>query len=97
MQAPCQGGGDIIYHIISYSHERGEKSWTQTFSRGYIEQAFRRCCAREALLHGEENEPYLMRSEWRLKEKALKLERKDSERPVPPTVRSLMCTECEEA
>jgi hypothetical protein len=67
------------------------------FTRGYIEQAFRRCCAREALLHGEENEPYLSRSDWSLKEKALKAEQKVSERPVPPTIRSLMCTECDEA
>ena len=98
--------GALVKHTIkmhtcrrrtrSASHTHGEKSWTQTFKRGYIEQAFRRGCAREALLHGEEDKPYLMRSDWALKEKALKAEQKDSERPVPPTVRSLMCTACDE-
>ena len=82
---------------ISHHHEHGKKLWKQTFAHGYIEQAFRQCCACEALLHGEENEPFLGRDDWRLKEKALKAERKESERPVPPTVRSLMCTECDSA
>ena len=101
--------GALVKHVIKHqtcrrrikgegtssSHTRGEKSWTQTFRRGYIEQAFRRCCAREALLHGVENEPYLGREDWRLKEKALKREQKESERIVPPTVRSLMCADCD--
>ena len=51
----------------------------------------------EALLHGEENAPYLMREEWRLKDEALKTVKKDTERPVPPTVRSLMCNDCDHA
>jgi hypothetical protein len=92
--------GAMIKHTIktktcrrrlrSATHKRGEITWSQTFTRGYLEQAFRRCCAREALLHGEENEPYLSRSDWSLKEKALKAEQKVSERPVPPAIRSLM-------
>ena len=40
------------------------KRWKQTFSRGYIEQAFRRAGVRvEALRHGVENAPYLQRED----------------------------------
>ena len=80
---------------VHAKHTRGQKSWAQAFARGYIEQAFRRCCVHEALLHGEANKPYLQRADWKLKEKGLKQEQKSSERPVPPSVRSLMCTECD--
>mmetsp|Transcript_13807 Transcript_13807/g.29920 ORF Transcript_13807/g.29920 Transcript_13807/m.29920 type:complete len:207 (+) Transcript_13807:1497-2117(+) len=53
----------------AHEHKRGDKLWRQTFRRGYIEQAFRRCCVRESLLHGEENVPFLQRSDYQLKQK----------------------------
>ena len=43
----------------------GNLLWKQTFKRGYVEQAFRRMCVRESLLHGEENMPWLQRADYR--------------------------------
>ena len=37
------------------------RKWKQSFSVGYITQAFTRATVREALRHGKENEPYLLR------------------------------------
>ena len=42
-----------------------EKRWKQTFTKGYIQTAFTRTCVREALLHGEENAPFLQRTDAR--------------------------------
>ena len=36
------------------------------FSRGYIEQAFRRVCVRSSLIHGSANAPYLQRKDHAL-------------------------------
>ena len=51
-----------------HSHTRRNHAagWAQTFKRGYVEQAFRRVCVHAELLHGEENERYLQRSDVRL-------------------------------
>ena len=35
--------------------------WKQSFTKGYIQQAFTRMCVSEALRHGEENAAYLQR------------------------------------
>jgi hypothetical protein len=51
-----------------YNNRSGDRRWTETFSRGYVEQAFRRVCVRAELLHGEDNQPYLQRSDFRLLE-----------------------------
>ena len=37
------------------------RRWKQHFNVGYIQQAFKRACVREALRHGEENAPFLQR------------------------------------
>ena len=72
----------------------GRKEWRQTFTRGYIEQAFRKCCVREALLHGEANTPFLQRSDWKLKQKGVKAEKVvKEEAELPPTVRSRVALE----
>ena len=42
-----------------FTHQKGDKLWSQTFKRGYIEQTFRRIAVRAELLHGEDNAPYL--------------------------------------
>ena len=39
----------------------GRQLWKQSFTRGYMQQAFTRMCVSEALKHGEENAPYLQR------------------------------------
>ena len=83
--------GPTFAHI----HKRGDRRWHQTFTRGYLEQAFRRCCVKELLLHGELNEPYLQRSDWKLKDKGVKSERVKSEKVVPPSVRSCMSVEAD--
>ena len=41
------------------------RRWKQTFKVGFIEQAFKRLCVRESLLHGEENAAYLQRADVR--------------------------------
>ena len=38
-----------------------DRRWKQTFTKGYIQQAFTRTCVREAIRHGEENAAYLQR------------------------------------
>ena len=74
---------------------RGKNAWKQTFTRGYLEQVFRRGCVSEALLHGPENLPYLGRTEHALLDKGLKKENTKSEREVPPTVRATCALESE--
>jgi len=43
------------------------KVWTQTFTREYTEQAFRRTCVRAGMIHGAANKPYTQRKDKRLK------------------------------
>ena len=42
-----------------------DRRWKQTFTKGYIQQAFTRTCVREAIRHGVENAPYLQRVDAR--------------------------------
>ena len=106
----CESYGSMIIKIIKHNtcrrrmtrmgstnHIRGEKSWKQVFTRGYIEQAFRRCCVSESLLHGEANEPYLQRADWKLKDKGVKQESKAKERMIAPTVRSRVAQDLDAA
>ena len=48
-------------HKKKVSGTAATRRWKQTFSVGYIQQAFTRACVREALRHGEENAPFLQR------------------------------------
>eukprot|EP00965_Chrysotila_dentata_P218190 6190449-Pleurochrysis_carterae.AAC.1 len=41
-------------------------SWTQTFTRGYTKQAFRRVCVRASMIHGDANARYTKRQDERL-------------------------------
>ena len=41
----------------------GRQLWKQTFTKGYMQQAFTRMCVSEALKHGEENAPFLQRKD----------------------------------
>ena len=41
----------------------GRQLWKQSFTKGYIQQAFTRMCVSEALKHGEDNAPYLQRAD----------------------------------
>jgi hypothetical protein len=47
---------------VSYKGD-SDKKWRKAFSKGYIEQAFSRASVSESLKHGEENAPYLLRSD----------------------------------
>ena len=74
----CESFGAMVKKIIKHStcrrrlgngpvdHFAGpagsRRKWTQTFKRGFIEQAFRRVCVRESLAHGEANAPFLQRA-----------------------------------
>jgi hypothetical protein len=44
----------------------GKKLWYSTFSRGYVEQAFRRVCVRANLIHGDANARYLQKADCSL-------------------------------
>ena len=86
---------DIAAH--NANRAAGTRAWKSTFKKGYIEQCFSRCAVRQGLLHGEENAPYLGREQHRLKNKGLKREKKqDVERPVAPTIRSLLSSVSED-
>ena len=93
-----RGGTSGEGPAVSYSHKDGERLWRQTFTRGYLEQAFRRVCVKEKLLHGEANEPFLQRADWKLKDKGVKRERAPAtEKIFPPTVRSRVADETDAA
>ena len=76
----CESFGAVVKKLIKHTtcrrrltnkcgatHEgKDGKTWSQTFLRGYIEQAFRRVCVRADLLHGLDNLPFLQRSDHRL-------------------------------
>ena len=53
--------GEEVEHEKKVSGTAATRRWKQTFSVGYIQQAFTRATVREALRHGKENEPYLLR------------------------------------
>ena len=67
-------------------HKNNSRTWTQAFTKGYIEQAFRRACVSQALLHGEENMPFLSREDWKLKRKGLQQEHKPKPGQELPTI-----------
>ena len=91
-------GGSSVGPTFAHEHKRAgtNKKWRQTFTRGYVEQAFRRCSVKEKLLHGEANLPFLQRTDWKLISKGVKAEKKATERPVPPTVRSRVAAEMDD-
>ena len=77
-------------------HKNNSRTWKQAFTKGYIEQAFRRACVAESLLHGAENEPFLSREDWMLKHKGLKKEGKvKPDSGVPPRVRDLVADDAD--
>ena len=51
------------------THHEGKRGckWKQTFTMGYVQQAFERACVRESLQHGEENAAYQQRADARRK------------------------------
>jgi hypothetical protein len=59
--------GKQVEHTSAHRTYAGssKRRWKQTFTKGYIEQAFTRTCVREAIHHGGENEPYLQRVDAR--------------------------------
>ena len=46
-------------------HVSGEERWRQTFTRGFIQQAFERVCVRAELRLGPENAPFAQRTDVR--------------------------------
>jgi hypothetical protein len=63
-QTTCRRRSDRGKHL--HTSADGKKSWYSSFSRGYIEQAFRRVCVRSSLIHGSANSPYLQRKDHAL-------------------------------
>ena len=53
-----------------------DAAWKSTFSVGYFEQAFGRLVVEESLMHGEENAPYSLREDARLRQQGLKCVKK---------------------
>ena len=51
------------HHRRTGSRVSGRQLWKQSFTKGYMQQAFTRMCVSEALKHGEENAPYLQRAD----------------------------------
>ena len=69
-----------------------KESWSQNFSRGYIEQAFARLVVEEGLRHGAENEAFLQREDYRLMTQGLrgvKVESRRGAEPPPSIARAL--------
>ena len=75
---PCESFGAMIEKIIKHltcrrsvkvastpHHVGGGELWRQTFTRGYIQQAFERVCVRAELRLGPENAPYAQRADVR--------------------------------
>ena len=65
-----------------------DRCWTQTFKIGFIEQAFKRTCVRESLVHGEANAAYGQRRDRlrRTTGRVCRVERKfqsTTESPIP--------------
>ena len=76
--------------------DRRKEKWTQTFSKGYIQQAFTRVTVSERLRHGEDNARFLQRVDARRLQTgrdSVKNEKKAAE--VKPKVRELMEREAE--
>ena len=77
------------------TREHKNAAWRQAYTKGYVEQAFTRVTVGEQIRHGEENEAYLLREDWRLREQGLrgiKKERKDERRASIFTL--MECEEC---
>ena len=73
----CESFGAMVKKLIKFATCRRrvtsvtsgeptrEQRWKNTFTVGYLEQAFTRACVRESLQHGKENEPYQQRADAR--------------------------------
>ena len=68
-------------------------TWKSTFTRGYIEQTFKRAVVRAELIHGKDNQPYLQRADARLLDKG----RSTASRLVKGAAASHSITEAMEA
>ena len=66
-----------------------DKNWQQTFTKGYIEQAFTRATVSESLKHGPENEPYLLRRDARQTSTGKEYIYKKWQREMPQPMRSI--------
>ena len=60
----CESYGACCKKVIK--HLTCRRNVTRAYSRGWVEQAFRRLAVRSDLLHGPENVPFLMRADHRL-------------------------------
>ena len=76
----CESWGAMVKKLIKHTtcrrvasstvtHHEGKRGckWKQTFTVGYVQQAFERACVRESLQHGEENAAYMQRVDARRK------------------------------
>ena len=80
-----------VTHGQRHSARNSKKEWSATFTRGYIEQAFRRVNVRAELLHGPENAAYRQRSDIRLLEKGrVAAPKAEREKPEALKIRDAM-------
>lgn len=54
-------GDKLTTHGKKATEQSTEKRWKQTFRVGFVEQAFKRSCVREALRHGTANAAFSQR------------------------------------
>lgn len=107
----CESYGAVVKKVIKHltcrrrvksattSHANGKSMWKQTFTRGYVEQCFRRTCVRSRLLHGEDNFQFRQRADWKIVQtgrvKSRKLPEFKAEIPVAKRVRDMISSEAE--
>ena len=63
------------------TREAAADVWKNSFTVGWVEQAFKRVVVEETLMHGEENRPYWQREDLRLRTQGLKGVKKESKAP----------------
>jgi hypothetical protein len=91
----CESFGAMVKKLIKHTTCRrrltsaaqsNQQRWKKAFTVGFIEQAFRRACVREALQHGEENKPFQQRADARrtAQGRATRSRKVATDSPVPP-------------
>ena len=79
---------------VGHKRSRDAQTWRQTFTKGYVQQAFTRQCVSEALRHGPDNAVFLQRKDARTVGKGRSSVKAESRKPVVrSSVRELMVSE----
>ena len=75
----------------------GRQLWKQTFTKGYMQQAFTRMCVSEALRHGEENAAFLQRRDILRQTTGLGSVKAERERLARKSIRDYVSADTENA